>query len=191
MPAGDTGQLLERARGGSEAALEDFYRRAARKLLPFIRLRLGRSLRTELESQDILQSVLMKSFARLSQLQDPGAVMGWLARMAENEIRDRADYASRERRDAARRVPMEHHAEAVPAPVRQALSQVILTERIEELARALEALPEAQREIIVLRKIEEMSFAEIGAKLGKSDDACRMAFARAMAALTLRMKERV
>jgi len=190
MPAGETGQLLERARGGSDRALEAFYERAARKLLPFIRLRLGRSLRGELESRDILQAVLLKSFTRLPQLQDPGAVMGWLARMAENEIRDRADYASRERRDAARRVPLEDHAAAVPAPVRQALSQVILAERVEQLAGALGALPDAQREIIVLRKIEEMSFGDIGAKLGKSEDACRMAFARAMAALTVRMQER-
>lgn len=189
MPAGATGQLLERARGGSDTALEAFYERAARKLLPLIRLRLGRSLRNELESRDILQSVLLKSFTRLSQLQEPGAVMGWLARMAENEIRDRADYTSRERRDAARRVPIEAHAEAIPAPVRQALSQVILAERVEQLACALEALPDAQRDLIVFRKIEEMSFAEIGAKLGKSEDACRMAFARAMAALTIRMRE--
>lgn len=170
--------------------MDAFYERAARKLLPLIRLRLGRSLRSEVESRDILQSVLLKSFERLGQLRDPDAAMGWLARMAENEIRDRADYASRERRDAARRVPLDEHLDAVPAPIRQALSRAILTERIEALARALEALPDAQREIIVLRKLEELTFGEIGARLGKSEDACRMAFARAMAALTIRLQPR-
>jgi RNA polymerase sigma-70 factor, ECF subfamily len=188
MPEGQTRELLERARGGSDDALEAFYGRAARKLLPLIRLRLGRSLRSELESRDILQSVLLKSVTRLDQLQEPGAVMSWLARMAENEIRDRADYAGRERRDAARRVPLDGNADAVPAPVRQALSQIILTERVEELERALEALSDVQRELIVLRKFEELTFAEIGARLGKSEDACRVAFARAMAALTIRLR---
>lgn len=187
MAAGDTGQLLEQARGGSDSALEAFYARAARKLLPLIRLRLGRTLRAEMESRDILQAVLLKSFSRLSQVQDPGAVMAWLARVAENEIRDRADYATRQRRDAARRAPIDGRAEAVPAPVRQALSQVILTERLEALEQALESLPEAQREIIVLRTLEELSFVEIGTRLDKSADACRMAFARAMAALTVRV----
>jgi len=33
-----------------------------------------------------------------------------------------------------------------------------------------------------------MSFPEIGQRLGKTPDACRMLFARAMAAVTLRMK---
>lgn len=187
MPAGETRALFERARGGSADALDDFYARAARKLLPIIRLRLGRSLRSELESRDILQSVLLKSVSRLSQVHEPAAVMSWLARMAENEIRDRADYASRERRDAARRVPIDDQAEAVPAPIRQALSQVILTERVEALERALADLTDAQRELIILRKFEELSFAEIGARLGKSEDACRVAFARALAALTVRI----
>lgn len=187
MPAGATRDLFERARAGSTEALDAFYARAARKLLPIIRVRLGRSLRSELESRDILQSVLLKSVSRLTQVQDPGAVMAWLARMAENEIRDRADYASRERRDAARRVPLDDRAEEVPAAVRQALSQVILTERARTLERALEGLTDAQREIIVLRAFEELAFADIGARLGKSEDACRVAYARAMAALTVRL----
>jgi DNA-directed RNA polymerase specialized sigma24 family protein len=37
--------------------------------------------------------------------------------------------------------------------------------------------------------LEERSFGEIAARLGKSEDACRMAFARAMTALTLRAAE--
>lgn len=187
MSAGDTSRLFERARGGSDEALDAFYDRAARKLLPFIRLRLGRLLRSELESRDILQAVLLKSFSRLAQVEDPGAAMGWLVRIAENEIRDRADHATRARRDVTRRVPIDGHADDLPAPVRQALSQAIWTERAVELERALETLPGAEREVIVLRAFEELSFGQIGARLGKSEDACRMAYARAMAALTVRL----
>jgi RNA polymerase sigma-70 factor (ECF subfamily) len=187
VSAGETGQLFAQGRNGSPEALNAFYERSARKLLAIIRLRLGRALRAEVESRDILQSVLLKSFDRLSQLENPDAVMAWLARMAENEIRDRVDYLSRQRRDVARKVPIEDHAEQMPAPIRQALSQVIVKERAEHLERALESLPESQRDLIVLRKLEELTFAEIGARLGKSEDACRVGFARAMAALVLRM----
>jgi RNA polymerase sigma-70 factor (ECF subfamily) len=150
---------------------------------------MGRTLRSEVESRDILQAVLLKSLNRLDQVKDPAAVMGWLARIAENEIRDRADYGSRQRRDAARRVPLDDQAVEVPALVRQALSQVILDERAKKLELALEALPDAQREIIVLRMFEELGFVEIGRRIGKSEDASRMAFARAMAALTLGMSD--
>jgi RNA polymerase sigma-70 factor (ECF subfamily) len=188
MSAEETTRLFEEARSGRPHAVSAFYERCARKLLPLIRLRMGRALRDELESRDILQAVLLKSFQRLDQVKDPAAVMGWLARVAENEIRDRADYRARARRDAAMRVPLDDAAE-VPAPVRQALSLAIVTEEHERLERALEALPEAQRDIIVLRKLEELTFPQIAARTGKSEDACRMAFARAMSALTLKMAE--
>jgi DNA-directed RNA polymerase specialized sigma24 family protein len=47
----------------------------------------------------------------------------------------------------------------------------------------------AHREIILLRKFEELSFAEIARRLGRSEDASRMLLARAMTALTLKMSE--
>jgi RNA polymerase sigma-70 factor (ECF subfamily) len=184
MESTETTRLFDRARAGSPGALDVFYQRCARKLLPLIRLRMGRAMRAEFESRDILQAVLMKSFQRLSQVEHSATVMAWLARIADNEIRDRADYRGRQRRDAARRVPLDE-AGSVPSPVRQALSLAIVSEETERLERALESLPDAQREIIVLRKLEEWTFSEIGAHLGKTEDACRMTFARAMGALTL------
>jgi DNA-directed RNA polymerase specialized sigma24 family protein len=48
-------------------------------------------------------------------------------------------------------------------------------------------MPEAQRELIILRKLEELTFPEIARRLGKTEDACRVGFSRAMAALTLKM----
>jgi RNA polymerase sigma-70 factor (ECF subfamily) len=187
MSGQETAELFQRARAGGSGDLEAFYERSARKLLPWIRLRMGRTLRAEMESRDILQAVLIKSLDRLDQVRDPASVMAWLARMADNEIRDHVDYHTRQRRDAAQRVPIDDHVEALPAPVRQALSQAIVSEETERVERALESLPEAQREIIVLRMLEELSFRDIGARLGKSEDACRMAFARAMTTLTLRI----
>jgi RNA polymerase sigma-70 factor, ECF subfamily len=187
MDAGETARLVGQARAGSDAALEALYQRCARKLLPLIRIRMGRALRAEMESRDILQAVLLKSFAKLPQVQEPAALMGWLSRIAEHEIRDRADYQNRQRRDAARKAPLDDAAD-VPAPVRLALSQVIVNEAVERLERALEDLPDAQREVVVLRKMEELTFPEIGARIGRTDDACRMLYARAMTALTLRLR---
>jgi len=184
----ETARLFERARNGSDEAVSALYRRCAAKLLPLIRLRMGRALRAEMESRDVLQAVFLKAAPKLSQLKEPAAVMSWLSKIAENEIRDRADYWQRARRDAAQRAPLSEAAENVPAPLRQALSQAILNEESERLERALEQLPEAQREAIVLHKLEELTFREMGERLGKSEDACRMAYVRAMAALTLQLK---
>lgn len=188
MESNETTRLFDQARAGSPGAMDLFYDRCARKLLPLIRLRMGRAMRAEIESRDILQAVLMKSFQRLNQVENPATVMTWLARIAENEIRDRADYQRRQRRDAARRASIDDAAD-VPSPVRQALSLAIVSEQAERLERALESLADGPREIIVLRKLEERTFRDIAARLGKSEDACRMMFARAMSALTLRLME--
>jgi len=186
MPPADTRALYDLARRGSPENVNAFYERCARKLLPLIRLRLGRTLRREMESRDILQAVLCKSIGRLDNVKEPAAVMAWLARIADNEIRDQADYYKRRQRDAAMRAPIEDAAD-VPAPIRHALSQAIVSRQTDALEAALEELGDAQREIIVLRKLEELTFPEIASRLGKSEDACRMAFSRAMAALTLKL----
>ena len=61
----------------------------------------------------------------------------------------------------------------------------MLNEEAERLGAALEALDPDHREVIVLRKLEELSFKEVAARMGRSEDACRMLLARAMVALTL------
>lgn len=181
-----TTNVLRDALAGSSEALERLYERMGPRLLAYIRLRMGRDLRARLESRDILQSALLRSFERLADFRgsDPRALAAWLARIAEREIADRADYHHRHRRDAAREESLDEGA-AVPAPVRSALTQAILDEKARALEAAMDSLSDAHREIILLRKFEELSFPEIAQRLGKSEDACRMQLARAMTALTL------
>jgi RNA polymerase sigma-70 factor (ECF subfamily) len=183
-------ELLDQARSGSPEALNHLYERCAGRLLAFIRLRLGRDLRSRLESRDILHATLLKSLSHVSELKaaETRSVMAWLARIAEHEIQDCADFHHRQRRDAAREMPIEDDA-PLPALTRSALSRVILGEQAEQLEAALDVLSPDHREVILLRKFEELSFAEIGQRLGKSEDACRMLLARAMTALTLEMSE--
>jgi RNA polymerase sigma-70 factor (ECF subfamily) len=186
-----TAALIGRARAGSAEAVEALYSRCAPRLLALIRLRMGRSLRARLESRDILQATLFKSFQQISQLRSAETVslMAWLARIAENEIRDQADRAGRQRRDVHREASMDEDVAKIAADLPSALSRVILDERAARLEQALETLSPDHREVILLRKFEELTFAEIAARLGRSEDACRMLLARAMTALTLKLAE--
>jgi RNA polymerase sigma-70 factor (ECF subfamily) len=190
MTASDHGELIRRAQAGSSEALNALYERCAGRLLAYVRLRLGRDLRARLESRDILQAAMVKSLEHLHELkaENTGSLMGWLARIADNEIRDRADYHQRQRRDAARETPID---DAVPiaAITRSALSRIILDERAQQLEQAIDALSPAHREVILLRKFEELSFPDIARRLEKSEDTCRMLLARAMTALTLKLAE--
>ncbi|HVL69574.1 MAG TPA: RNA polymerase sigma factor [Vicinamibacterales bacterium] len=185
MDSGTAG-LLERARAGSAEALNLLYERCSPRLLAYIRLRLGRELRARLESRDILQASLLKSLQHIDVFKgdETRSLMGWLAKIAEHEIRDRADYHQRQRRDAAREVAVDDDL-PLPAVARSALTQAILSEEAAQIERALEEVSPEHREVILLRKFEELSFKEIGARLGRSEDACRMLLARALTALTL------
>jgi len=191
MDRAESTALLEEARRGSPEALDRLYERVAGRLLAIIRLRLGPDLRTRLESRDVLQATLLKSFQHIDQFEgeDGTSLVAWLARIAEREILDQVDYLRRGRRDMAREVPLEAGLERAAAHVRSALSQAALGEDLERLQAALEALEPDHREVILLRKLEERPFAEIGARMNRSADACRMLLVRAMAALTMKLHE--
>jgi RNA polymerase sigma-70 factor, ECF subfamily len=182
--------VLREALAGSDAALDTLYERYGPRLLSFIRLKMGPSLRARLESRDILQATFLKSFQHMDDFEgeDTRSLIGWLTRIAEHEIRDRADFHHRQQRDAKREDPIGDHQNLV-ARSRSALSRLILDERARHVEAALEALTEPHRQVILLRTYEELSFPEIAARLGTSEDACRMRFARAMTALTLALSK--
>ena len=186
-----TTALLKEAKAGSAGALDQLFQRWAGKLLALIRLRMGRDLRSRMESRDILQVCLLKAFQNIDQFDgaETRSLMAWLARIAENEIRDQADYQRRQRRDRAREVDLEDGLNQVADRVRSQVSQIVIGEDVQRIERALESMDEAQREVIVLRKFEELSFREIGERMQRSPDACRMLLARAMTNLTLKLGE--
>lgn len=188
MASTGTGDLLARARSGEPDAVNLLYERMSTRLLAFVRLKLGRELRARFESHDILQAALLKSYQRLGEFRggDTRSLMAWLAKIVEHEIRDSVDHMHRQRRDAAREVPLEDGA-PVAAITRSALSRVILNEGARRLETAIESLSSDHRDVILMRKFEGLSFAEIAGRMGRNEDACRMLLARAMAALTLRL----
>jgi RNA polymerase sigma-70 factor (ECF subfamily) len=190
MPDESSAGLIDQAKAGSREAVNALYERISPRLLSYIRLRLGRDLRARLESRDILQATLLKSYQKLGDFRgsETRSLIAWLARIAEREIRDCADYAHRQRRDAARDTGLDEGA-PVAAITRSALSRVILDEEAQRLEAALDALSTDHREVILMRKFEELPFAEIARRTGRSEDASRMLLARAMTALTLRLSE--
>lgn len=194
MDRQESADLLDRAREGSREAIDLLFGRFAGKLLALIRLRMDRRLRARIESRDILQLTLLKAFERIAEFRsaETASLVGWLARIAENEIRDQAAFHRRQRRDAGCDLPLDELPGDVGlvARVRSATSRLIFDDEIRRLEQALEALDEHYREVILWRRFEDLGFPEIGRRLGKSPDAARMLFSRAMAALTLEMNAR-
>lgn len=190
MPTSADSQLIRRATEGSGEALNAVFDRFGGRLLALIRLRMGPSLRRQLESRDILQQTMLEAFRHVDQFEGSGerSLMGWLGAIAHNQIRDHARFFRRAARDVVRNVPLEEANDEVARQLRDEVSRLHLQEQALLLERGLESLEEVQREVILLRRFEELSFREIGQRMGRSADACRMLHTRAMTALTIKMK---
>lgn len=180
---GETLDLLGRAKGGEEGAWDELFRRYHDPLLLAVRLRMGEELRAHLESEDIFQSVALESLRALERFEyrGPGSLNRFLRTLVANKIRDRVDTFRAGKR--AGTVPLGDREIENPGP------GYFDPEVYERLERALKGLSAEQREVVLLRRVEGLSSREVAARLGKSDAAVRKAYSRALARLSLQMRE--
>jgi len=147
------GELIQRTGAGDRTAFEKLYKRYARPVFGLALRRLGDRGRAEDALQDTFVSV-WRSAATYKPERGPGAP--WLYGVARNAIVDR----SRARNEPPAEVPDEPSLEAGPDERAEASW---LQWRVH---RALETLPEREREVIALAYWSELSQSEVAAKLG-------------------------
>ena len=190
MTEPDDIELISAAKRGERGALNALFERVGPKLLALIRLRLGHRLRGHVESGDVMQQTLLNAFRNIDQFrgQRQGSMMAWLGGIARNEIRIYARHLERKQRDVRQNVPLDDVDQLVANQIRSEVSRIHLLDQTRVLEEALAQLSDTHREVIVLRRFEELSFAEVGQRLDKTADAARMLYARAMTALTLQMR---
>lgn len=190
----ETIHLVHRAKAGEDAALNLLLERYLQRILRIVRSRLGPKLRGKMESMDVVQEVMMRAIKGFEnfELKDEAAFLHWISKLVQNQIRDVADYHHAEKRDMNREVQKKTSDEKdcsilsnLPADsIYKPSFQIRLKEDVLALEAALDQLPETQREVVIMRQYEGLSFKEIGAELGLSEDAARMQFARSMSKLT-------
>jgi RNA polymerase sigma-70 factor (ECF subfamily) len=190
-----TERLVALAKGGDRAALNqlgDVYGERVRRI---IRLRMGRELRPKLDSIDIVQEALLSAFEAIGGFTytNEGDFLRWLTRIAQNALRDNFDRLHTDKRDIRREVRLEANdtmtggeSARVRGPVNTATPSAVLCNRedLDRLERAMDKLKPEYREVIVLAKIDGLSYEEIGDRLGKTVHAIGHLLSRAMAALT-------
>jgi len=190
-----TRQLVALAKGGDGSALNQLCEVYGERVHWIVRLRMGKALRSKLESRDVVQDVLVSALKDLGDFtyRDDGDFLRWLSRITENRLRDIADRLHADKRDIRREVRLEHSGPTsrgrsfgVRGPIEATTPSVIMSrqEDLDELAKAMDELKPEYREVIVLTKIEGLSYQEIAGRLGKSDEAVRKLVSRAMAMLT-------
>jgi RNA polymerase sigma-70 factor (ECF subfamily) len=147
-------------------------------LLHIARRRLGGALHSRGGASDLVQTALLRAHEARDQCRaaTPQQYRGWLRQILLNVIRRFRRWHHGPARDAAREVPLA----AVPADILTGPAGDPSQEPDGQLGDALDRLPEEQRRAVILRAEHEMSFEQIGEALGKSADAARMTYHRAL-----------
>lgn len=177
-------ELVERWQGGDRAAGDLLFRRHHDELLFAIRARLGTRLRGAMQSEDVLQSVALEALRDLGAFEHRGAgsFAAWLRRIVVTKVHDLADRWSAQKRDAGAE---RGESALVDLTERDTERADYLDPRYEQLERAIAALPDDLREVLLLRRVDGLSSREVAERLGRSDAAVRQMHSRALARLAL------
>lgn len=179
------GELMRRARRDPQA-FDAVYERHARAI--------QRWLRGRVESSDISWELTAEVFAqawfsrRRFRPDEDGNAAPWLHGIAANVLRQ----AQRRRRFAAnamRRLGMRIELSDVPDDDAH-LARLVAEQLGPELATALEQLPDAQREAITLRVLDELPYEVIASQLNCTVETVRMRVMRGLRALNADLEGR-
>jgi RNA polymerase sigma-70 factor (ECF subfamily) len=150
----DYAALVTEAQGGNADAFGELYRRFGRFVHGLLLARLPPD-----DAADVAQEVFMQAWRTLPKLREPAAFGTWIASLARGRA---VDLLRRRRVRAALEPPL-------PVPETQTASL-----QAAEVLAAIQALPEAYRETLVLRLVEGHSGPEIAALTGLTPASVRV-----------------
>ena len=169
MEAGDE-QLMLAYREGDAGAFEQLYRRHRGGLYRFVL----RSIRDRATAEELYQEIWMRVIEARGRYESQAKFTTWLYTIAHNRLVDHW------RKRGLSLVSLDAEADAAHAPPEPAagpgsdpLRLLEGRERLARFARALEALPPAQREAFLLHEEAGMSVAEIAHATGANEEATK------------------
>jgi RNA polymerase sigma-70 factor, ECF subfamily len=190
----DTQDLIDHAGRGDEAARHQLLEQYRDDLRRMVAARLDRRLAPRVDASDVVQEVLVEADRRLDGYlrEQPIPFFAWLRQIAGDRIVDahRLHVAAKKRsvtrEDAGLELPDESSfalARCLFADDTSPSNRLIRQESQEEIRKAIDALPHKDREVLVMRHLEQLSTAEIAAALGITEGAVKVRLLRALVRL--------
>ncbi len=187
-------ELLHQARSGNSdqlGRLLEMYRHYLRLLA---RVEIGRNLQAKLDASDLVQDTLLEAHRNFPKFRGAGETqfVCWLRQiMAASLANLLRRYLGTQGRDVRLERDLAVHLDqssrlldrGLVAPISSPSQQASRREQVVLLADALALLPEDYREVIVLRHLEGLSFAEVGQRMGRSLDSVEKLWVRGLARL--------
>lgn len=181
-PADSDQQLVARVRRGDDRAFELLYQRYHRRIHAYV---LG-MVKDHGRAEDVTQEVFLSALRRMRETEQPLAFKPWLYQIAKNSCIDafrRSKRAEEVSYDADEGLAPADHSKLV-APGASPDVAVAAKQDLDSLCGAFGGLSETHHEILVLRELEGLSYAEIGRRMGMSRPAVESTLFRARRRLT-------
>jgi RNA polymerase sigma-70 factor (ECF subfamily) len=191
MVASDTDELLRRIANGEGIARDQLLEHCRRRLRRIVTMQFDLRLSARVDPSDVVQETLTEAAAQLNLYvkERPLPFYPWLRQLAQRRL-----IALHRRHVCAQRrtVSRERAVDALPDGSALALEERLFgrhsspsaglrrKERSDRVHKALAALPERDREVLVLRILEGLPTREIAAVLAISEVAVRSRQVRAL-----------
>jgi RNA polymerase sigma-70 factor (ECF subfamily) len=167
-------ELIARGADGDEDAFRVLVERWQIPVFRFLERMLG----SREDAQDAVQETFLRMCVNAPRYRPEGRFQSWLFRIAGNLARSQL-----RRRKILRWVAFEPHVHEPPSREPSAQESLERAAGDAEVREAILALPDRQRQAILLRTFEEMSYQEIADAMGTSVGAVESLLHRATTAL--------
>jgi RNA polymerase sigma-70 factor (ECF subfamily) len=194
LEAVDPERLIALARSGQSVALGQLLECYRNYLTILARLQVGRKLQGKVDALDLVQEAFLEAHRDFGHFRGSSEreLVAWLRRILTTNLANAIrHYHGTKRRD----IQLERELSVELARSSGVLDcgliarqsspsqQAARRERAVILADALQTLPEDYRETIVLRHLEGLSFPEVAARMGRTEDSVKKLWARALVRL--------
>ena len=178
----DPKKLIELAKKGDERAFTVLYEQYATPLYRYIYFRVARKE----EAEDLLQTVFLKAYRSLPKFRDLGkSPLTFFYTVARNTVidyqRKNKEFFLEDFEEVARRLPDDG-----PNTV-DLIADRVDSARIQE---ALKKISPDQREVLILRFMNDLSAGEISQLIGKTEESVRQLQSRGLKALRNELQRR-
>jgi RNA polymerase sigma-70 factor (ECF subfamily) len=134
------------------------------------------------DAEDLTAQTFLSALERLKSYRENGTFAGWLFAIAHSKV---IDHYRRNRPQGGLESALEIAGDADP------VGDVEKHLELEKLASILQTLSDDEQEIIRLRYVADLSFAEIAAALGKREDAVKKSLYRLLARLSVQFESQM
>ena len=182
-------QLVRRVRDGDGDAARVLFDRHAASMRAQVRRKLPGELQAKVGASDVIQEAYLAAFLRLTQFEDrgDGSFARWVRGILDHKLLDEVRrHGEAQKRAAARetRIRTRDESPGFAEPRRTPSEEAVAAEDTNLLRAKLEGLPEHHRTILRLVHDEGLTLVDAGARMGRTPDAARMLYGRAVAKLT-------